>query len=129
MDWNDKWVFGDKPSGQHLLKFQWFPIERHVLVKGGASADDPNLKEYWKQRNAAKTKDLTFSRQKIARRQKGVCPICGETLFNEEELHVHHKEAKSKGGKDHYGNLQLQHLYCHQQVHAKEAVKDEWMES
>lgn len=30
----DSWVFGDKASGMHLLKFAWFKIERHVLVRG-----------------------------------------------------------------------------------------------
>lgn len=30
---NDNWVFGDKQTGRYLLKFIWFPIERHVLVK------------------------------------------------------------------------------------------------
>ena len=121
----DKWVFGDRHTGQHLLKYRWFPIERHVLVKGKASPDDPTLKEYWKQRNAAKAKDLAPNKQKMARKQQGLCPICKNTLFNDEELHVHHKKPKAKGGKDTYGNLQLVHLFCHQQIHAREDVEDE----
>lgn len=62
LDRNDRWVFGDKHTGAYLLKFSWFPIERHTLVKGRASPDDPALKDYWKERQAAKAKDLTRSR-------------------------------------------------------------------
>ncbi|WP_201365247.1 group II intron reverse transcriptase [Dictyobacter formicarum] len=118
LDRSDRWVFGEKATGGYLLKFGWFPIERHVLVKGTASPDDPQLKDYWEQRQAAKAKDLTFSRQKIAKRQKGRCLECGESLFNDEELQVHHLLAKSFGGKDVYSNLALVHLLCHQQIHA-----------
>jgi RNA-directed DNA polymerase len=119
LDRNDLWVFGDKQTGAYLLKFSWFPIERHVLVKGTASPDDPRLKDYWTKRQAAKTKDLTFSKQKLAKRQQGRCPECGESLFNDEELHVHHLLARSKGGQNSYSNLALVHLLCHQQIHAK----------
>jgi RNA-directed DNA polymerase len=119
LDRLDAWVFGDKQTGEHLLKFSWFPIERHVLVKGTASPDDPCLKGYWIKRQATKAKDLTFSKQKLAKRQQGRCPECGETLFNEEELQVHHRLARSQGGKNSYSNLALVHLFCHQQIHAK----------
>jgi RNA-directed DNA polymerase len=88
------------------------------MVEGNASPDNPSLREYWTKRNTAKAKDLTPSNQKIARRQNFRCPVCGETLFNEEELHKHHMEARAKGGKDAYSNFQLLHLYCHQQITA-----------
>jgi len=119
LDRSDLWVFGDKQTGAYLLKFSWFPIERHPLVKGTSSPDDPRLKEYWTKRQAAKAKDLTFSKQRLAKRQKGRCPECGEALFNDEEFQVHHMLARSKGGKDSYNNLALVHLLCHQHIHAK----------
>lgn len=125
LDRQDHWVFGDRQTGQHLLKYRWFPIERHILVKGTASPDDRTLKDYWQRRNAAKAKDLTPSRQKIAKRQQGICLECRETLFNDEELHVHHRIPKAKGGKSNYGNLVLVHAFCHQKIHAGEDVKDE----
>jgi RNA-directed DNA polymerase len=114
----DNWVFGDKQTGMLLQKFSWFPIERHALVQGNASPDDQSLRDYWAKRMAAKAKDLIPSRQKIARKQKGLCQRCGESLFNEEEIHLHHKVWKSKGGEDKYGNFELVHLFCHQQIHA-----------
>jgi RNA-directed DNA polymerase len=119
LDRLDPWVFGDKQTGGYLLKFSWFPIERHTLVKGRSSPDDPRLKDYWEQRQAAKAKDLTFSKQKLAMRQKGRCPECGESLFNDEELQVHHLLPLSQGGKSSYSNLALVHLLCHQHIHAK----------
>jgi RNA-directed DNA polymerase len=119
LDRLDPWVFGNKQTGSHLLKFSWFPIERHVLVKGTASPDDPCLKDYWMKRQAAEAKDLTFSKQKLAKRQKGRCPECGESLFNDEELQVHHLLTRSQGGKSSYSNLALVHLLCHQHIHAK----------
>src|SRR3989440_3387672 len=119
LDRLDPWVFGDKHTGGHLLKFSWFPIGRHVLVKGRASPDDPSLKDYWTKRQAAKTKDLAVSKQKLAKRQHGRCPECGDSLFNEEELQVHHLLARSQGGQNSYSNLALVHLFCHQQIHAK----------
>jgi RNA-directed DNA polymerase len=119
LDRLDFWVFGDKQTGRHLLRFSWFPIERHPLVKGRASPDDPQLKDYWKKRQAAKGKNLTFSKQQLAKRQKGRCPECGETLFNDEEIQVHHLLARSRGGSNLYSNLALVHLFCHQHIHAK----------
>src|SRR6266851_127112 len=119
LDRSDSWVFGDKRTGSYLLKFSWFPIERHTLVKGRSSPDDPRLADYWAKRQAAKAKDLTFSKQKLAKRQKGRCPECGESLFNDEELQVHHLLARSLGGKNSYSNLVLVHLFCHQHIHAK----------
>jgi len=103
---NDKWVFGDKDTGMYLLKFSWFPIERHTLVKGDASKDDPYLKEYWAKRKTAKATDLTPSKRKIAEKQNGKCPICGESLFNGEEIHKHHADPKEEGGASHLGNFQ-----------------------
>ncbi|NET39674.1 MAG: group II intron reverse transcriptase/maturase [Cyanothece sp. SIO1E1] len=115
----DRWVFGSKQTGSYLLKYRWFPIKRHTLVKGYSSPDDPNLRDYWRQREQAKVKtELIPSRQKIAKRQDYVCPVCGETLLNEEALQLHHKQPRAQGGDDSYGNLQLLHLYCHQQVHS-----------
>jgi len=119
LDRLDSWTFGDKQTGGYLLKFDWFPIERHVLVKGTASPDDPNLSDYWKQRQAKSVKDLTISKQKIAKRQEGRCLECFESLFNDEEIQIHHRIPRSLGGNNSYSNLILVHLLCHQQIHAK----------
>lgn len=118
LDRGDNWVFGDKHTGMHLQRFAWFPIERHALVQGDASPDDASLKDYWEKRNAAKAKDLVPSRMKIAKRQKGKCPHCGESLFNGEEVHAHRVRPGKEGGEYTYSNTRLVHLFCHQQIHA-----------
>lgn len=119
LDREDNWMFGDKKSGKHIIKYSHFKIERHVMVTGISSPDDPTLKEYWENRTREKARELTPSRQKVAKRQDFKCRTCGQTLFNDEELHLHHKKPKSVGGKDTYSNLELVHLYCHQQIHAR----------
>jgi len=42
------WVFG-KPDF-FMLRFSWFPIRRHIMVRRFASWDDPELEAYWDQR-------------------------------------------------------------------------------
>jgi RNA-directed DNA polymerase len=122
---NDIWVFGDKRTGAHLPRYAWTKIERHPKVKGTASPDDPSLKEYWEERAKGKTKELTPSHQKIAQNQKHVCPICGETLYNGEELQKDHIQPRHKGGNESYDNYQLLHVDCHTQKTAVDWSKRE----
>ncbi|MGQ4808563.1 hypothetical protein NKDENANG_01949 [Candidatus Entotheonellaceae bacterium PAL068K] len=115
---NDKWVFGARETGTHLPRLSWTPIKRHVMVKYDASPDNPALRTYWDEREKRKGKDLaTKGQREMAKRQKDVCTICGDSLHNGEELHSHHVIPKSKSGKDTLSNLELVHLYCHQQIH------------
>ena len=51
MDKQDKWVFGNLQTGGHLIHLKWLNIQRHPLIKHGASPDNPELREYWAQRN------------------------------------------------------------------------------
>ncbi|MCY4387996.1 MAG: group II intron reverse transcriptase/maturase [Desulfurellaceae bacterium] len=114
----DKWIFGGREG--YLLKFSWIPIKRHIMVTFDASPDDPNLQEYWEEREERKAELLPSNRWKeLARRQRGSCPRCLQSLANGEELHVHHIHKKSKGGSDAISNLRLVHLYCHLQIHGK----------
>ena len=100
----DRWVFGNKQTGAYLLKFSWFKVERHILVRGKSSPDDPKLRDYWIKRQAAKTKsELIKSRQKIAQRQQYVCPVCGESLLNDDKLIRNRIEGKFGEGKRKYG--------------------------
>lgn len=114
---DDNWVFGHRESGAFLHKFAWTHIKRHTLVRGTASPDDPALKDYWQERMKAKADSLTASRRKLSQRQGHVCPRCGESLFNGEEVQAHHVQHKGMGGPNTYENLRLEHLYCHQQEH------------
>lgn len=115
----DRWVFGDKSEGKYLTKLSWVPIKRHTLVKGAASPDDPDLKEYWIKRQKREIGDLPAKRKFLARSQKGLCAHCGNSLFNEEELHEHHLYPKGISGRDEWKNQRLLHYFCHQQIHRK----------
>jgi RNA-directed DNA polymerase len=116
----DQWVFGNvrRPGRNYLLKFAWTKIERHALVPGRASPDDPALREYWAKRNKHANAQLPKRMEILARRQGGECPHCGTSLHNDEELHVHHVIRRKDGGSSEFANLRLLHLYCHQQIHA-----------
>ena len=116
----DRWVFRDPENPTlHLLKFSWTKIERHALVKGRASPDDPRLKDYWTDRRKCAVRELPGRQCKLAETQEGLCPHCRGSLMNDEELHVHHHRRRADGGTDDPENLRLVHLYCHQQIHAK----------
>ena len=115
----DRWVFGDKHTGGYLLKFAWFRIERHVLVQGRASPDDPARRDYWAKRIAAKTKDLPPGKRRMAYAQNHICPLCGASLHNGEEIHAHHMRPRKASRSDGWDNLILVHLYCHQKVYGR----------
>ena len=89
-------------------------------MKGSASPDDAQLAKYWEKRSDKRHDELTGRQRKLALRQKGVCFWCNETIHNDEYLHVHHLESRRLGGSDELFNLRLMHLYCHQQLHARE---------
>jgi RNA-directed DNA polymerase len=107
-------VFAAKRTGQYLLKFSGFRIERHRLVRGTASPDDPDWREYWWERRRVNSRHLPRSDRKLAEAQEWRCPVCGEDLIKGEFLPRHHRQAQADGGTDSYPNRELVHLYCHQ---------------
>ena len=121
---DDNWVFGDKRTGRYLLKFSWFKI---VSDTSWSEARPPPttrvLREYWWARRKVNIRHLTASDVELANDQDWVCPVCGMDLINGEELHRHHKEPQGEGGSDAYGNRELVHLYCHQQLTAEWRVR------
>ena len=124
LDRDDYWVFGDKHSGKHLLKFSWFKIQRHPLVQGAASPDDPQLAAYWQARQQLEARNLSPSYHKLAQFQGFQCFICGESLLNDEPIQKHHKTPRHQGGDDSYANLVLVHFFCHQQIHSQPQIQD-----
>ena len=117
----DNWVFGDKACGAYMLKFSWFKIERHAMVTKTSSPDDPNLRDYWEIRRKTRSIDeaskLNATKEKVAKLQGYKCLVCGESLFNDEPIELHHIVPRSLGGKDEIKNLIWLHKYCHNKVH------------
>ncbi|MEU0896776.1 group II intron reverse transcriptase/maturase [Streptomyces massasporeus] len=134
---NDKWVFGDRGTGTYLPKFAWTPIVRHVMVRAGASPDDPAIQDYWANRRRKKAPPVMGKASyQLAFRQKGLCSLCGTTLITGAEyepddprgwiewfaavaktLHKHHLVYRRDGGGDSLNNLRLVHADCHRQHH------------
>ena len=79
---NDRWVFGDRDSGAHLVKFAWTDIVRHTTVKGGASPDDPALAEYWAERRRRVKPPLDGYTLRLLTRQDSRCPLCGDEVLS-----------------------------------------------
>ncbi len=61
-----RWVFGDKRTGRYLLRFAWFTLHKHILVRGTASPDDPRLRTYWAARLARQARTLSPGRRMLA---------------------------------------------------------------
>ena len=130
----DNRVFGNQSKNCYLHKFGWVRVGRHTLVKGRNSPDDPALRAYWEQRRKSKVASLPKDRKQVlAQRQDGLCPACGTSLLEDtptqwnnigEAVQVHHKTPHSQGGEDDWNNLQLLHLYCHQQLHAGKDLQE-----
>lgn len=122
----NKWRFyGEltKNTQIFLLMLSDFKIVRHTMVKNNMVPDDnsPEAIQYWEKRTANRQHEVWRnyeSRQKLAKKQYHMCPICSESLYNNEELHVDHITAKKLGGKDTYGNLVITHEICHRQIHS-----------
>ncbi|SBT90759.1 RNA-directed DNA polymerase [Streptomyces sp. DI166] len=134
----DRWVFGDRDTGLYLYKFNWVKIDRHAMVKGGNSPDDPQLARYWaNRRRGAMPSTADRMSVTLAARQKGICPLCKQPLISGAEyepdsprewaawfsasmkpLHKHHFVYRRDGGSDESTNLRLVHAECHRQHHA-----------
>jgi len=122
-----KWTFSAKAQDRRgnketlaIFRLSSIPIERHVKVKGTASPDDPLLTKYWKDRQTTYGKTYWAKGSKyyqVAEKQKWKCTVCGEHLFNGEELHTHHIIRVKDGGTDKTDNLVHLHKNCHRQVH------------
>ena len=98
------------------------PIIRHIKVKGDSSPDDPLLKEYWQKRSESYGQKYWAKGSKyeqVAKSQDWKCPVCGDALFNGEEIETHHIVPVSDGGNDSADNLVHLHKACHKQVHSK----------
>jgi len=61
----------------------------------------------------------------VADNQKWKCPVCGEHLFNGEELHTHHIIRVKDGGTDGEDNLIHMHKACHYHTHTGNRSKEQ----
>lgn len=123
----NNWIFTDPVTGNQLKQMAWTEIKRHTLIAHDNSPFDSNLTEYYHKRDIKEFEnDNVLSRQKLAKKQNYVCPICGRSIVDfKEGLEIHHIIPKFHGGSDEYKNLQLVHISCHIEYHKAFPAKAE----
>lgn len=111
----NKWLLTD-PGGKYQLKpMALTQIVRHELVKYKNSPYDAELKDYFERRAIREFNGKsTEFKQKLAKKQKYICPFCGCSLIHgNEALESHHKIPRIQGGKNELKNYLLVHTSCH----------------
>ena len=119
-----KWVFKDE-TGNKIMNMASIPIVRYVKVKEGmrVHANDAETREYWQKRvyTNALSQVYTIKVERLMRKQKGVCPCCGDFITKddiaEKKVDAHHMLPRSKGGSEKLNNLRLLHQNCHALAH------------
>ena len=105
-----------------LLKHTELPAGvKYAKVKGAISPYNGD-EFYWSKRLGEKYKTIDPQKARLLKKQKGKCQHCGKNFKPKDQLEKHHIKHKSKGGNNSDQNLALVHLYCHDQLHAKEAL-------
>ena len=114
-----QWNFVDKDTGMVLYRIGYTRIQRHTLIQGDASPDNPELKDYFEQRTKQSRQIGEYPKavQRVIQHQQAQCPNCGQSLFNGEDIHIHHHVPRQHGGTNHTSNLVAVHLVCHAQLH------------
>lgn len=126
--YKDNWILTakirDKQGKQKtnfLPNMAWVKSQRHIKVKQNASCFDKSLSLYWMER-VIRSSTSSLGLSKLFKVQRGNCGICKNKFhwFDSMSWEIDHKIPKSKGGLDHYKNLQLVHKGCHLAKNKKE---------
>lgn len=115
-----------KPATIALVDMTKNHILRHVLVREGASKDDPALRDYWEARNrlrGAIRYDADRAKLRVCHQQDWKCQVCKAHLFNDEPIDVHHLDRVADGGTDVRTNLEIRHEACHYNAHARDYLE------
>jgi RNA-directed DNA polymerase len=126
------WTFAcdqiDDNGKKHVYKLKRMakvPITRHIKIRGEVNPFDPKWELYLEQRFQRQTEEKIQGKKRhlaLYKRQKGICPQCGQKLDEETEWHIHHVIRKVEGGKNTLDNLTLLHPNCHRQIHARKTT-------
>jgi RNA-directed DNA polymerase len=130
---NRHWVFtgtlfDQKGQGRpiQLMAAAKVRIIRYVKIRGDVNPYDPKWELYLEARLVWQLSQTLTGRGRIEylwKEQEGRCVVCGQPLrIAEEDLHVHHRIWRSRGGPDTADNLELLHANCHRQIHVQERL-------
>lgn len=105
---------GGEVKTNFLPYLDWVSSKKHVKVKSDESPYNPNASIYWTLR-MEKHSPLPSGHRYLVTRQRGKCPLCGNTFtaFDVGTWELDHIVPKNDGGTDSYSNLQLIHKSCH----------------
>jgi RNA-directed DNA polymerase len=120
-----KWTFKSEKE-EEITNVAKIPIVRFVKVKSGmrVHGGDKETIEYWKKREYTNALSQIYSVkvEKLFRRQKGVCPYCGQSITKEAIekglAHAHHLIPRTQGGSEELKDLRLVHKECHTEAHS-----------
>ena len=89
-------------------------------LKTTTNVFDLKNKNRVRQVQSAKRNILPHKKELVWKKQKGVCPKCGQYLNPEQSniLDLHHVIPKKSGGTDKLTNLLLMHEHCHYESHS-----------
>jgi RNA-directed DNA polymerase len=123
----NKWILTAPDTNNQLKRMSWTEIKRHELIKHTSTPFDTALTEYFRKRDIKEfDNNNVSSRQKLAKKQNYVCPICGRSITDfAEGLEIHHVIPQCQGGDGQYRNLQLVHISCHVDYHKVFSAKGE----
>jgi RNA-directed DNA polymerase len=119
--------FGEiKENEIYLFRASTIPIRRHIKIKAKANPFDPEWETYFEKRITNQMMDKPQARNQIIKLwkdQKGLCPICGETITSSTGWRIHYTTWLSKGGKEQQQNRALLHPDCHLKVHKAKSFR------
>lgn len=101
-----------------------YPIQRYVKIRSEANPYDPAWEMYFEERLRKKMQDRHGGKLilRLWLYQEGKCPICQQSLKDDDKWNIHHIRPKHLGGTDSASNLMLLHTNCHRQVHASDSL-------
>lgn len=115
------WVFEETIEGKtmRLTKASDIKIEHEFpKIKGKANPFEKKWEKYLKTLNFKRMLNSVkwhALKPKVFKKQKGICPVCHQSIDEEVEYHIHHIDGDHSNNK--ISNLVMLHTNCHMQVH------------
>jgi len=117
--------FGTENDGRKnfLFRMTELPIKRHTPILASANPFDPEYEQYFENRRQqnwkSKSGDRKLKTVRLYAKQKGKCPVCGDTIADTSDVQIHFIRSLLAGGAETYENMWLLHPNCHRQLHSR----------
>jgi RNA-directed DNA polymerase len=98
-------------------------VLRWQKIRSDTNPYDPTWEAYLEGRLAWKMGHTLAGRRRIEylwKGQEGQCPVCRQPLQTDDlPWHLHHRVWRCYGGRSTWDNLEVLHVNCHRQIHAR----------